>query len=73
MKDYEQLYYDSLYKINKLQQRINNLEQQIEIYKKMQPSKNVKSVIVNDLAVFINEKLDKKNFKSKLQEMIKGE
>lgn len=59
MKDYEQLYYDAIYEIKKLKNKIDILEQEIEIYKNIQINKDVKSLIINDLMKY----LKRRNFK----------
>lgn len=56
MKDYDQLYYDSLYKIKKLENKIKLLEQEIEIYKLFQKDKNVKEILIKDFIKYINKK-----------------
>ena len=58
--DYEQLYYDSLYKIKKLEQQINLLEEEKEVYKNLLGNKNVKSIIAKDLVRYLAQKKDKR-------------
>lgn len=55
MKDYEQLYYDSIYKIKQLKKEISNLEYKIQIYKSLHKNSNVKEIIITDLIKYIND------------------
>lgn len=68
MKDFEQLYYDSLYKNRKLEEEIKNLKQELEIYKN---KKDAKSIIMNDFSKYIKKKNNQNSFKNKLLETIK--
>lgn len=56
MKDYEQMYYDLLYKHKQVLKKIENLEQEIEIYKSLQNNKNIKEIIIKDFIKYINKK-----------------
>lgn len=56
MKDYEQLYYDSQYEIKKLKKEIEQLEQELEIYKSLQKNKDIKIVIVEMLKKYLNKR-----------------
>ena len=56
MKDYEQLYYDVLYKIKQLENQNKLLEQELDIYKSLQKNKNLKKVIVEMLIKYLNKK-----------------
>lgn len=56
MKDYEQLYYDALYKIKQLENQNKLLEQELDIYKSLQKNKNLKKVIVEMLIKYLNKK-----------------
>ena len=56
MKDYEQLYYDALYKIKQLENQNKLLEQELNIYKSLQKNKNLKKVIVEMLIKYLNKK-----------------
>lgn len=49
MKDYEQLYYDALYKIKQLKSKNELLEEELDIYKSMQTNKDLKKVIVESI------------------------
>lgn len=55
MKDYEQMYYDTLYELNKLKTKNKELEQELEIYKSMQKNKDLKKVIVDMIVKYLNE------------------
>ena len=67
MKDFEQLYYDSLYKNRKLEEEIKNLKQELEIYKN---KKDAKSIIMNDFSKYMKKKNNQNSFKKKLLETI---
>ena len=56
MKDYEQMYYDLLYEHKQVLKKIENLEQEIEIYKSLQNNKNIKEIIIKDFIKYINKK-----------------
>lgn len=45
MKDYEQLYYDSLYEIKLLKQENKNLKEELVLIKTLIKSKNKKEII----------------------------
>jgi len=49
MKDYEQLYYDTLYKNKQLEKEITKLKEEIELLKKYSKSGNVKQIIINEI------------------------
>lgn len=54
-KDYEQLYYDELYKNKALMQKCKILEEELEIYKSIQKNKNLKQVIVNMIRKYLDK------------------
>lgn len=54
-KDYEQLYYDEVYKNKELIQKCKLLEEELEIYKYIQKNKNLKQVIVNIIRKYLNK------------------
>ena len=54
-KDYEQLYYDELYKNKELMQKYKLLEEELEIYKSIQKNKDLKQVIVNMIRKYLNK------------------
>ena len=56
MKDYEQLYYDVLYEIKKLENKNKLLEQELNIYKSLQKNKDLKKVVVEMLIKYLNKK-----------------
>lgn len=56
MKDFEQLYYDQQYKIKKLENKIKQLEEELEIYKAIGKSKDIRNIIVSDLSKYIIKK-----------------
>lgn len=58
-KDYEQLYYDTLYELKELRKKVDILEQENEIYKSIQKNKDLKKVIVDMLIRYTNK--DKEN------------
>lgn len=53
MKDYEQLYYDAIYEIKRLNKKIDVLEQELEIYKQLQKNTDAKSMIIKDFAKYL--------------------
>lgn len=59
MKDYEQLYYDLLYKNRKLIQKNKELEEEIELLKKYK-NNNVKDIIIKE--IIRRNKYEKTNF-----------
>lgn len=59
MKDYEQLYYDEVYKNRKLKDRITELEQEIADINLCRTKKNI------DLQKYILQQLKKKNVEAK--------
>ena len=56
MKDYEQLYYDQQFKIKKLNNKIKQLEEELEIYKSIGKSRDIRKIIVYDLSKYIIKK-----------------
>ena len=56
MKDYEQLYYDALYKIKSLEKENKSLKQDLEIYKALLKNKDLKRIIANDLSKYLKNK-----------------
>lgn len=56
MKDFEQLYYDVLYKNKQLKKEIKQLQEEIEVYKLLSKKDSLKSIIASDLIKFINKK-----------------
>ena len=60
--DYEQLYYDELYKNRELNQKLKDLEEEIELLKK-HSNNNTKDLIIKELINF--RKLRRTNEKNK--------
>lgn len=58
MKDFEQLYYDQLYKNKKLQIQIDILTQELEIYKSSS-NKDIKKIIIDSLIKYKEDKSDR--------------
>ena len=56
MKDYEQLYYDELYKNKKLIQKCKELEEELELLKKYSKNGDVKKIIIYDLIKYLKRK-----------------
>lgn len=56
MKDYEQLYYDLLYRIRELTKKNNELEELLEIYKGILKNKGIKEIIVKDFIKYLDKK-----------------
>jgi len=56
MKDYEQLYYDALYKIRSLEKENKSLKQDLEIYKALLKNKDLKKIIADDLIQYLTNK-----------------
>lgn len=54
MKDYEQLYYDSLYEIKKLRRENIILKQEIDLYKNLIKNKDLKKFIVKEIIRYKN-------------------
>lgn len=54
MKDYEQLYYDILYEIKKLRRENIILKQEIDLYKNLIKSKDLKKYIVKEIIRYKN-------------------
>lgn len=46
MKDFEQLYYDEVYKNKKLKEKIKSLEEELNLYKQFNKSKNLKTTLI---------------------------
>ncbi len=59
MRDYEQMYYDLLYKYKKIKKKNKQLEQEIEIYRLMGKNKDLKKLIVK----FMMKYLERERFK----------
>lgn len=57
MKDYEQLYYDILYKYKKLLKKNKELEEEIELFKK-HTNGDLKDIIIKEV---IRRKYEKEN------------
>lgn len=51
--DYEQLYYDSQYKIKKLESQIKLLEEEKNIYKTLMKNKDLKKIIASELIKYL--------------------
>jgi hypothetical protein len=49
MKDYEQLYYDELYKNKKLIQKNKELEEEIKLLKKYSNNSDLKEMIIKEI------------------------
>lgn len=49
MKDYEQLYYDTLYKNKQLEKEITKLKEEIYLLKKYNKNNNLKEIIINEI------------------------
>lgn len=49
MKDYEQLYYDELYKNKELIQKIKKLEEENKLLKKYQKNGDLKEIIIKEI------------------------
>jgi hypothetical protein len=49
MKDYEQLYYDELYKNKKLIQKNKELEEEIKLLKKYSNNSDLKEIIIKEI------------------------
>lgn len=49
MKDYEQLYYDELYKNKELIQKIKKLEEENKLLKKYQKNGDLKAIIIKEI------------------------
>lgn len=61
MIDYEQLYYDSLYRNRELTKKNNELEELLEIYKDILKNKGIKEIIVKDFIKYLKNRKDDKN------------
>lgn len=55
-KDYEQLYYDSLYKIKILKIKIEELEETLRIYESLNKEEKLKILISNSFAKYLNKR-----------------
>jgi hypothetical protein len=49
MKDYEQLYYDVLYKNKKLEKENKKLKEEILLFKKYNKTSNLKEIIIKEI------------------------
>lgn len=49
MKDYEQLYYDEIYKNKELIQKIKELEEEIKLLKKYSNNSDLKEIIIKEI------------------------
>ena len=49
MKDYEQLYYDILYKYKKILKENKELKDEVELLKKYQKNGDIKDIIINEI------------------------
>lgn len=49
MKDYEQLYYDLLYKYKNLLQINKELEEELELLKKYSKNGNIKEIVIKEI------------------------
>lgn len=54
-KDYEQLYYDSLYKIKILKIKIEELEETLRIYESLNKEENLKILISRGLSKYLKK------------------
>lgn len=58
MKDYEQMYYDSQYKIRQLEKRIKELENDLMLVKGTNKNKlNIKKEIFKELEIYRNREV----------------
>lgn len=55
-KDYEQLYYDAIYQIRKLERKCNVLEEENNIYKELLKNKPLKLLIADTLVKYERSK-----------------
>lgn len=62
MKDFEQLYYDSIYENKKIIEENNKLKQEIEIYKTLSQNKQLNKIIAKDLIKYLSNKNNQKNY-----------
>lgn len=62
--DYEQLYYDSLYQIKKLEHQIKLLEEERDIYKSLIKNKELKEIIASELIRYLRNKDNEKKQKN---------
>ena len=56
MKDYEQLYYDTLRENRTLKQQLEILSQEIEIYKKIGKDKKIRELIIKDFSKYLKQR-----------------
>ena len=56
MKDYEQLYYDELYKSKELIQKCKELEEELELLKKYSKKSAIIEQIMKDLMKYMKER-----------------
>lgn len=54
--DYEQLYYDELYKNKELIYKCKELEEELELLKKYSKNGDIKKIIIHDLIKYLNRK-----------------
>lgn len=55
MKDYEQLYYDELYKNKELVQKIKDLEEELSLIKRYSKNNNLKEIIIKEFQRYKKE------------------
>ncbi len=55
MKDYEQLYYDELYKNKELVQKIKDLEEELSLIKSYSKNNNLKEIIIKEFQRYKKE------------------
>lgn len=60
MKDYEQLYFDALYKIKNLEKENKIIKQELEMYKIFSTKKELKQIITDDLIKYLKNKENKR-------------
>ena len=53
MKDYEQLYYNTLYELKQIKKEKYLLEQEFEMYRSIQKNKDLKKVIVEEMLKYL--------------------
>lgn len=55
-KDFEQLYYDALYEIKQLKNKIQQLEDEKEVILIMNKNKDIKQVLSKEIVRYLNRK-----------------
>lgn len=70
MRDYEDLYYDAIYEIKQLRNKIEALEEELDVYKRVQGKNNIKQIITRDFIKYLQEK-DSKGGESEQRRIIK--